>query len=226
MKQYFKITSIFICLSLLAGLFFLFDVIYYHNSQYYYLLRNLLLAWIPLLLAFYLKKVLFKKTWSSYEAMLVSFLWLLFIPNSFYMLSDYVHLNNFTGNNLLFNITFFSEIIITALMIGFFSVKIVESEIENRFSKFWSKLIISLIFLLSSFGIYVGRDLRWNSWDILIKPGPLLLDVFYHLSNPFNYATILTVVLSFFTLIFSFYYLVTNFGQKFSKINNFKQNEK
>ncbi len=222
MKQYFKITGIFIYLSLLALAFFLFDVIYYRSSQYYYLLWNLFLAWIPLLLSFYLKKILAKKAWSSYEAMFVSLLWVLFIPNSFYMLSDYIHLNNFTGNNLLFNITFFSEIIITALMLGFFSVRIIEFEIKNRFSKVWSRLIIALIFLISSFGIYVGRDLRWNSWDIFINPGALLLDVFNHLSNPSNYATILTVVFPFFILIASFYYLIVNFSQKLNKVNNFK----
>ena len=222
MKQYFKITVIFIYLSFLALVFFLFDVIYYHSSQYYYLLWNLFLAWIPLLLSFYLKKILAKKAWSSYEAMFVSLLWVLFIPNSFYMLSDYIHLNNFTGNNLLFNITFFSEIIITALMLGFFSVRIIEFEIKNRFSKVWSRLIIALIFLISSFGIYVGRDLRWNSWDIFINPGALLLDVFNHLSNPSNYATILTVVFPFFILIASFYYLIVNFSQKLNKVNNFK----
>ena len=34
---------------------------------------------------------------------------------------------------------------------------------------------------LSSFGVYIGRFLRWNSWDLLLNPTILLRDLADHL---------------------------------------------
>jgi len=68
--------------------------------------------------------------------------------------------------------------------------------------------------LISSFGVYIGRDLRWNSWDIFINPGPLFLDVYHHLVNPSNYPVILIIVIPFFILITCIYYLIVNFTDR------------
>jgi len=49
-------------------------------------------------------------------------------------------------------------------------------------------VIISAVFLfIASFGIYLGRYLRWNSWDIISNPFGLFSDIFERLVNPFNY---------------------------------------
>ncbi|MCD4791826.1 MAG: DUF1361 domain-containing protein [Bacteroidales bacterium] len=57
-----------------------------------------------------------------------------------------------------------------------------------------------MILFLISFGIYLGRILRWNSWNIINEPGSLLQDITERISNPFNYPetwgmTILTGIL-------------------------------
>jgi len=211
LKKYFSFLDIFIYSSLIAVVLYLFEVFYYHVDQYYFLLWNLFLSWIPVFLVIYLKNVLKTKPWSSYEAMIISLLWVLFIPNGFYLLSDYVHLHNFVGNFLLFNIAYFSISIFTGLFLAFFSVRLIEFEIKKRFSNWWSTIIVLLIFLISSFGVYIGRDLRWNSWDIFINSGPLLLDIYHHLINLNNYPMILIIVIPFFILISCIYYLVINF---------------
>lgn len=202
--------------SLLAVGLFLVDRFYYHTHDYYYLLWNLFLAWIPFVLSIYLVQILKRKAWSSYEAMIFSLLWLLFIPNCFYLLSDFIHLNDFSGSNLLFNITYFSETIFTGLFLGFKSVSLIGNEIKKRYKDYWSNLIVLIVFLISSFGVYVGRVLRWNSWDIFIDPGPLFLDIYHHLTSFKSYPVMLSVVISFFLLISSIYYLVQSFNKKIS----------
>jgi uncharacterized membrane protein len=45
----------------------------------------------------------------------------------------------------------------------------------------WAVAIASL--LASGFGIYLGRFLRWNSWDIVTAPSSLLHQVAYEISH-------------------------------------------
>ena len=175
-----------------------------------YLLWNLFLAWVPLFLSILLKKILSKKLWSSWLAMFVSLAWLVFIPNSFYLISDFIHLQDAGQKSILFDTTLFSMIILTGLMIGFVSVDLIIVEIKKRYSHLITNLSVILIFLISSFGIYVGRDLRWNSWDIVINPGGLLLDVISRLSNFSNYLSMAIVILSYFFLLISLYLGIKN----------------
>ena len=66
---------------------------------------------------------------------------------------------------------------------------------------------IGLVLLLASCAIYVGRDLRWNSWDVLTNPAGLLFDVSDRLLVPSGYGAIAVTVLSFFALLGSMYAL-------------------
>src|SRR5437762_3296801 len=63
-----------------------------HSLEFGYLVWNLFLAWLPLLFAIRLVFVLRQKQWSSWEGIAWSLLWLVFLPNSFYMISDFIHL--------------------------------------------------------------------------------------------------------------------------------------
>jgi uncharacterized membrane protein len=57
---------------------------------------------------------------------------------------------------------------------------------------------------LSGFGIYLGRFLRWNSWDVFVHPLRLSYDVLTRLRHPIaNFQTFV------FTAIFAFFILST-----------------
>jgi len=75
----------------------------------------------------------------------------------------------------------------TGLLFGFISLIDIEKILSSFFSR--GKIVfITISFLfLSGFGIYIGRYLRWNSWDIINNPVPLFSDIIHRFANPFSH---------------------------------------
>ena len=184
---------------------FVFRALRNGNGDYDYLVWNLFLAWLPLLFALWLVRTLRTKLWSSWEAVGVSLLWLLFLPNSFYMISDFIHLQNIATVDLLYDTVMFTAFIYLGLTLGFSSLYLVHLEFKRRYSVLKSAGIIGGVLLAASFAIYLGRDLRWNSWDVLTNPAGLLFDISDRLLVPSGYGAIAITVLSFFALLASMY---------------------
>lgn len=178
-----------------------------HSLEFDYLVWNLFLAWLPLLFAIWLVRVLRHKLWSSWEALAASLLWLLFLPNSFYMISDFIHLLDVPRVDVLYDAVMFTSFISTGVLIGFSSLFLVHQELRKRFAPRPTALLIGLTLLTCSFAIYVGRDLRWNSWDILTNPGGLLFDVSDRLQHPAAYPQMFVTSIAFFVLLSSMYWL-------------------
>lgn len=180
------------------------------KSIYYdYLIWNLFLAWLPLLFAYRLVIILQRKLWSSWEAMGVSVLWIVFLPNSFYMISDFIHLQDIQYH-LLYDALMFTSFIYIGVLLGFSSLYLVHLEMSKRFTRTTTWWMISITLLICSFAIYLGRDLRWNSWDILTNPGGLLFDISVRVLHPAAYPEMILTIVPFFILLLSMYLLVWN----------------
>jgi uncharacterized membrane protein len=160
-----------------------------HNQSFYfaYLIWNLFLAWLPLLFAWWLVSILQRKLWSSWQALGVSALWLAFLPNSFYMISDFIHLREVSEADLLFDAVMLTSFIFVAVILGVSSLYLVHREVIKRYSPSTSNAWLATVLLLCSYAIYLGRDLRWNSWDLLANPGGLLFDVSDRFLHPASY---------------------------------------
>lgn len=173
--------------------------------NYSYLVWNLFLGWLPLLFALRLVGVLRRKLWSSWEAVGLSFLWLLFLPNSFYMISDIIHLNRLSSLDILHDAVMITAFVYLGLTIGFSSLYLVHLELRKRFSAQQSAIWVGVYLFLASVAIYAGRDLRWNSWDVLTNPAGMLFDFSDRLLNPAGYGQIAVTIFSFFALLASMY---------------------
>lgn len=178
------------------------------SSNYSYLVWNLLLAWLPLLFSVRLFTVLQKKLWSSWEAMGLTVLWLIFLPNSFYMISDFIHLQESARVDLLFDAVMFTSFVYTAVILGFSSLYIVQNELRKRLSQSATRAWVTFTLFVCSVAIFVGRDLRWNSWDIFFNPGGLLFDFSDRLYRAADYPQMLLTIAAFFILLTSMYNLV------------------
>jgi uncharacterized membrane protein len=176
-----------------------------HDGAFGYLSWNLLLAWIALLAALWLERVLSTSLWSSWYALLVTAVWLVFLPNTFYMVSDFIHIQEAGQVDLLYDVVLFSSFIFNGVLLGFLSLAIVHWQLVKRVSSKFAALLVGLVLLLCSFAIYIGRELRWNTWDIVANPSSILFDVSDRVLNPREHPQTFTTTISFFVLLGSTY---------------------
>ena len=173
------------------------------NSVYNFLLWNLFLAFLPLLMAW----ILYFLTGKINKILLIigSIVWLLFYPNAPYMISDLIHVNN-TNALVLYDTLIIFSFSMLALFYGFYSLKIIHFTYRQITGKRVAHLVIVFSLLLSSAGIYLGRILRLNSWDLFTHPLQTMETIFDHLwpvdKNPTTYVIILLFsLIQFFLLI-------------------------
>jgi uncharacterized membrane protein len=176
-----------------------------HNLEFGYLLWNLFLAWTPLIFVLLLLHSLRSHRWSDWLTMALTFVWVLMLPNSFYMISDFVHVQDVAREDLLYDVVMFTSFIFTGVLLGFSSLLMVHVELRKRFSKRAAYSFVAAILFLCSFAIYLGRDLRWNSWDVITNPAGILFDVSDHLIHPLQSGDMYLTTISFFVLLGSLY---------------------
>lgn len=183
------------------------------NTNYSYLLWNLLLAWLPLLFAWLLHQRLSRERWLSVGNLLLTALWLGFLPNSFYILSDFIHLRSTGDVSLLYDIVLFASFVWNGFVLGFMSLFIVHRQLIKRVSAAKAHTLVGGVLLVCSFAIYLGRYLRWNSWDVLINPAGLLFDVSDRIINPAAHPQSLVTTSTFFILLSSMYLVLWHAAQ-------------
>jgi uncharacterized membrane protein len=164
------------------------------SSAYRFLVWNLFLAWIPLgaavLSTFSARRRL------VLPALLFGLVWLLFFPNAPYMLTDYIHLGqrDFRGAPLWYDALMISAFVWTSLMLGFVSLYLMHRCWAGRLGRAASWCAVVGVFALSSFGVYLGRFIRFNSWDALIRPARLAHVVSNELANPIEHPALIGTV--------------------------------
>lgn len=193
-------------LSLSSVGFFIIGAIQSGSLRDWYLLWNLFLAWIPLALSYYLVRVVATRPWSSWPAIGLSLAWLVFLPNSFYIVSDLIHLHDTPRSFLLFDSLMFTLFIITGLLLGCTSLYLVQYQLRRRLTRLQTAGLINTVILLCSFAIYLGRDLRWNSWDVLVNPAGILFDISERILDPLGHPLAFSVTAMFFFFLSSIYW--------------------
>lgn len=184
------------------------DAIFNNGSQFYYLIWNLFLAWLPLLFAHLLMLVLKNHLWSSWSALLFTFLWLIFLPNSFYLISDFVHLFDATNTNMLFNVAMFGSFAFSGMALGCTSLGLIHRQLLIRRGDVSATMLVGLVLLVSSYAVYLGRYVRLNSWDIFTNFGAVLFNFSAQVMSPQAWHNVAGTSLGFFILIASIYLVV------------------
>jgi uncharacterized membrane protein len=172
-----KITQILIVLSIIAIIFDLARLDISGMTTPLYLIWNLFLAWVPYIISLYFTKKDMKDVSINNFAILFVF-WLLFFPNAPYLVTDIIHITSsplpfIWYDGLLF--FFFGWI---GLLLGMISLFHIHQYLKNHLSILISELIIFAICFVSSFGVYLGRFERWNSWDLFLNPSDLIKNSF------------------------------------------------
>ena len=168
-------SSLFI-LSILSIVLLLLRVKITHSIYLLFLLWNLFLALIPYSISSYIKFDFSIKR-SNIKNLIYLIIWLLFIPNTFYLITDFVHLHNNNFLQYIFDITLLSSFTIAGFYFGILSIYDIHKLTESNYPKRISNAFIISISYLCAFGIYLGRILRFNSWDIISNPSKLFYSI-------------------------------------------------
>lgn len=180
LKQLFKPIHIVIGITGVIGLFLLLIRVKQSQSVFLlFLIWNLFLAYIPVVIS----NLVFYYKWTAYKLVAAIGVWLLFLPNAPYILTDFKHLHSQSEFFWLdaFCIGFFA---LSGLLAGLSSMQQFHHYLKEKMAAKVLNISMVLICLASGFGIYLGRFLRWNSWDILHHPLALIKDILRIIIQP------------------------------------------
>lgn len=154
---------------------------------YAFLLWNLFLAWIPYLSslwAAYIHQLHPGRWWCL---LVPGGLWLIFFPNAPYILTDFLHLRTRAPIPIWYDVGMLTFFAWTGLFLAVFSLRTMQSLVRSYLGSVASWLFVFVTLGLGGLGIYIGRFLRWNSWDLLLHPRGVLTDIAIRLSNPWRH---------------------------------------
>lgn len=204
-------------LSVVSVGFYLVGAIENHSTVFWFLNWNLLLAWLPLLFVLWLQPVIKRYGWTSWLGIVLTLLWLNFLPNSFYMVSDYIHLQDYQRVNAVFDAATFSLFVLNGLLLGYTSLYLIHKQFAKRLTMLKTWRMVTIILLLCSFAIYLGRDLRMSSWDLLTNPAGILFDVSDPVINPRAHVLAFTTTITFFVFLMTLYIVVWRLSRSLEK---------
>ena len=172
---------------------------YTGRCMYAFLLWNIFLGWLPY---WFSKKALAMRNITGW---VFASSWLLFFPNSLYIITDLIHLESKRDMPIWFDALLVITAAILGILFAFASLYKMEKFFEYRQHKKLTKIAMVGIFFISSFGVYLGRFLRWNSWDVFTNPISLGKEIGFLVLRPIHHykSWVITVL---FTCFFSLLY--------------------
>ena len=173
-------------------------VVHTEHRHFIFLVWNLFLAYIPYFISTKLTRMQGRGTapagaqgagrgagWWA-----LALLWLLFIPNSFYIITDLYHLGDLYNDRTMpqwFDLAMILSFVWNGLLLGVLSVRQMERLFLPRLTLARELLFLYPVMWLNALGIYIGRYLRYNSWDIVTDPFRLLRDIALMVIHPLRH---------------------------------------
>ena len=156
------------------------------TTTYLFLNWNLFLAGIPILLSTLMVDMDARNA-GARQLPFLFFGWLIFFPNAPYILTDFFHFRDRMVMPMWFDLGILIAFSWTGMLMGLKSLHDIELIIRKRFSDLKSSLLIILILFMSSFGVYLGRIVRWNSWDAITEPVNVFTDIMARVIFPMDH---------------------------------------
>ena len=172
------VLSIAFSMSLLLVRFF-----YSKTMAYSFYGWNTFLAIIPYVSATWLLKLKRLKS----PAIFLLATWLVFFPNAPYLITDILHYEERPPVPFWFDILLVISATWNGLILGITSLINVETFLLRYVKPIWVRVMVFFSLLLCSYGIFLGRFLRFNSWNIITDPAYLAYTSAHHVLLPQHY---------------------------------------
>lgn len=162
---------------------------------------NIFLAIIPVVIS----SRLMNQHKISFYSILIFIVWLVFFPNAFYILTDFFHYRERKFVPKWYDLLLVFSAAYNGLLLGIVSLLKVEKFLESVLTTKIKNIILVVILFLSSYGIYIGRYLRFNSWDIVTKPTDVVFATLHFFIKPWQHVYAWGFIVLF-TVLFSIVY--------------------
>lgn len=143
---------------------------------YRFLIWNLVLAWIPYLcgLAVFALSAAprARRTIAALAAV-----WLLFLPNAPYLVTDVVHLRHNAQVGWWYDLVLLVLCAWAGMLLAVVSLRLMQIRVAQVAGRWVGWVFVGLMIGLGSVGVAIGRLLRWNSWDLLTQPQAVVADL-------------------------------------------------
>ena len=202
-----------VCIGLLAA-----RMVYSHSVHYWFLIWNLALAWVPFVFAGLAYTMATARRAVAYVLIVVAaILWLIFFPNAPYILTDFLHLGSM-GDIVpgWYDVLMLYWFAWTGLMLGIVSLYLMQDIVARALGTAASWVFVVLAAALGSVGIYLGRFVRLNSWDVVRRPGSLAVDLYGRLTSATTQPRLLGFTVLF-ALLFLFIYVAVYIFAKLTR---------
>lgn len=157
-----------------------FRILYSDKVSYIFILWNTFLASVPYVISEFMET----KKHSKWQNLFLGFVCILFLPNALYLISDFEHLRERPPVPFFYDILLMFYASLIGLLLNILALRNLQHVIARYLKPRITQSFIALIILLSGFGVYLGRYLRWNSWDIITHPKALIIECIYHTVHP------------------------------------------
>ena len=180
-------------------------VVLFGSTAFLYMFWNMFLAFVP----FFISSILLLRT--NKENIIKPFfiigfiLWFIFLPNAPYVITDFIHLGRIRAVPAMFDVFLLFASAGASVLMGLYSISHMEKILLLKFTKKITNIIILITILFTSFGIYLGRYLRFNSWDLFISHNSLITSIWKMFTQSNDYANVYGYTLLFFIFIYVSY---------------------
>ena len=186
----------------------------FQSRAYGFLVWNLFLAWLPYLWSFWALTIHHRYPRRWWLLLLPGTLWLIFFPNAPYLVTDLIHLYERPPVPLWYDIGMLMSFVWTGCFLALASLGMMHQIMHAYWGRALSWLAVTAMMGLSGLGIYVGRFLRWNSWDLFLSQTDVLSDIAHRLAHPLHNLQIYGVTLLFAAFLFVCYGMFVSIKQR------------
>lgn len=217
MKSLSRFNQLLWMLFAFTGLLIGLRIIYSGSITSLFLVWNIFLAWIPYIISNYFKPYRQKQKWK--QAVLFG-TWLLFFPNALYIVTDLVHIDRQSIVPWWYDVILLFMASFIGIVLGFVSLRNAERFLKTYFSSKFVSAQIALLLFLGSFGVYLGRFERWNSWDVVHNPLALSVNILDCFINPVENYRVWGITILFTFSFYVLYYFMSQLPKAISEMNN------
>jgi uncharacterized membrane protein len=173
---------------------------------------NLFLAWVPFALALLVYDQAGRGA-GRMRLFALGGLWLLFFPNAPYLVTDLKYVGWYDEAPWWYDVTLLTVGACAGLALGFASLYLMHAVARRLWGAANAWLAVGFVLVLASFGVFLGRVHRWNSWDVFTDPVPLFAQLARGLVNPLDYPHAIAVTTVFTAFLGSTYLVFYAFAR-------------